>query len=120
MSNRNTISMETSEKIVTRIVEAQPEEWDDIPAMVKRVKGEFPEATEDDIIEAFEQAANELEESADRDQREVDALQELLPLFDGFPPGTPLGECARVKAERGDPLAIAFLEWEKRQAGGVQ
>jgi hypothetical protein len=31
-----------------------------------------------------------------------------------------LGECARIKAERGDPLAIAFLKWEAQQAGGVQ
>jgi hypothetical protein len=115
-----TITVEMSEKIVDRIVGAHSSGWDDIPAMFKRLKDQFPEATEDDIMEAFQDAAKELEDHAASNKREADALRDLRPLFEGFPPGTPLGECARVKAELGDPLALAFLEWEKTQAGGVQ
>lgn len=107
-------------QIVDAIVDFPPEMAGNIPAVMADLKSRFPTVTEGDIFGCFEEAIDALEERGNKNQREADALASLAPLFDGFPEGTPLGECARIKAERGDPLAIAYLEWEKQQAGGVQ
>jgi hypothetical protein len=46
-------------------------------------------------------------------------MQLVSLLFEGMPEGMELGECARIKAERGDPIALSFLEWERKQTGGL-
>ena len=105
------------EKLVDAIING---ERGDIVAMIERVAEAFPEATDDDIADAMVEAAEQLEERAESNQRELATMQLVAQLFEGMPEGMELGECARIKAERGDPLALAFLEWEKKQAGGVQ
>ncbi len=92
----------------------------DIAAMIERVAATFPEATDDDIADAMVEAAEQLEERAERSQQQLAAMQLAAKLFEGMPEGMELGECARIKAERGDALALAFLDREKKQAGGVQ
>lgn len=91
-----------------------------VPAVMKMVADRFPHATAADVDAAFGRAIAILDDRAAQDEAEADALDQLAPLFDGMPDGMPLGECARIKAERGDPLALAYLEWEKQQAGGIQ
>lgn len=80
----------------------------------------FPTSTVGDLRVGIEAGLQILEERTAQYERETDALKDLRPLFDGMPEGTELGECARIKAKRGDPLALAFLKWEADQAGGVQ
>lgn len=108
------------EQIVDAIVNFPPELAGNIPAVMADLIQRFPNASEKDIFDCFDEAITALRERAEQDEREADELERLAPLFDGMPEGTPLGECARIKAEQGDPLAIAFLKWEAEQAGGVQ
>lgn len=114
------LDADTRQKIVDAIVDCPPELVGNIPAVMAKLKADFPDAIEDDIFACFEDAMVALEERADQNMREAAALRALSPLFEGFPENMPIGECARIKAERGDPLAIAFLKWEVEQAGGVQ
>jgi hypothetical protein len=114
------ISKDDRHKAIDAIVDCPPELVGNVPGLFAKLKADFPSATDDELFECLEVAVDLLEERGAKHQREADALADLRPLFDGFPDGTPLGECARIKAEKGDPLALAFLEWEKAQAGGVQ
>jgi hypothetical protein len=91
-----------------------------LQAIMAKVAERFPAATEADVDAGLDRAIEIIEERAERNANEADALTRIAPLFDGMPDGMPLEECARIKAERGDPLAISFLEWMKQQAGGVQ
>lgn len=88
--------------------------------VLKYIAEKFPDLSEDDFAAAMDDAADEFEARAVKAEQESAALANLKPLFDGMPEGMSIGECARIKAERGDPLALSFIEWEKRQAGGVQ
>lgn len=108
------------EQIINRIVEADAKEFADMPAFFARLAKEFPGVTEDELIDCFVDAAKELDDIANQHQSQAAAIKDLAPLFEGMPDNMTVGECARIKAEKGDPLAIAFLEWEAKQAGGVQ
>lgn len=108
------------EQIVDAIVNFPPEMAGNIPAVMADLAKRFPTVSENEIFGCFEEAIEAIRARAEQDEREADALESLAPLFDGMPEGTPLGECARIKAEQGDPLAIAYLKWEVEQAGGVQ
>ncbi len=114
------LDAKTKEVIVQAIINCPPELVGNVPGLVAMLKGEHPDVGEDDLFACLLEAMDALEAIAEDSQREADAIRDLAPLFEGMPHGTPLGECARIKAERGDPLAIAFLKWEDDQAGGVQ
>ncbi|NTG09237.1 hypothetical protein [Rhizobium rhizogenes] len=108
------------EQIVDAIVDCPADLVGNIPALMAKLQADYPTATENEIFDCFEEAIVALEERAQKNQREANALHSLAPLFEGMPEGMSVGECARVKAERGDPLAISFLKWEAEQAGGLQ
>ena len=91
-----------------------------MPAVMCLVVDRFPNATAADVDAAIDRAIDIIENRAVQASAGADALDQLAPLFDGMPPNMSLGECARIKADHGDPLALAYLEWEKQQAGGVQ
>lgn len=84
------------------------------------ITSRFPQATVGDLRIGIEAGVELLEERAMRAEREKEALSYAAQLFEGMPKGLELGECARIKAKQGDPIALAFLEWEKQQAGGLQ
>lgn len=108
------------DRIVLSILKHMPEAEFDLPKLVSAVIAEIPGVTDRDVVACFGDAVDILRDDAATFEAETEALESLAPLFDGLPEGTPLGECARIKAEQGDPLAIAFLQWEVQQAGGVQ
>lgn len=107
-------------KVVEFIVGSVAEFSGDIDALFEKVRGKFPALSEDDVMKCFEEAAEQLERKMEREKRELGSLQSLKPLFEGMPKGMTLGECARIKAEKGDALAISYLAWERNQAGGSQ
>jgi hypothetical protein len=108
------------DQIIEAIVNCPADLVGNIPALMAKLQADFPTAPEIEIFGCFEEAIVALEERAQKNQREANSLHSLAPLFEGMPEGMSVGECARVKAERGDPLAISFLKWEAEQAGGVQ
>lgn len=91
-----------------------------VPTMMISMARQFPNASEADFDAAMDMAIEILEERAVSNTAESEAMKRLAPLFDGMPEGMSLGECARIKAERGDQLAVEFLKWETAQAGGIQ
>lgn len=93
---------------------------DGFPALMAAIATRFPSATVDDVDAGMERGIEIIEERAANNSAEANALHHLAPLFDGMPEDMPIGECARIKAERGDSLALAFLKWEQEQAGGLQ
>lgn len=108
------------DQIIEAIVDFPPEMAGDIPAVMADLQARFPTVSEDDIFGCFEEAIAKLRKSAAEHFAEAEALEKIASLGDGMPEGMSIGECARIKAERGDPLALAFLKWEADQAGGVQ
>lgn len=69
----------------------------------------FPLASEEQTERCMVKASHELRAQVEELAREGEQLDNLGPLFDGLPSGTTLGDAARIKAEQGDPLAIAYL-----------
>ncbi|ODM79934.1 hypothetical protein A6452_24260 [Bradyrhizobium elkanii] len=78
--------------------------------MIVRLGEQFPDASRDQITSAFKIAADDAREKVRKSQREAAALKTARPLLDDMPKGTTLRQAAEIKAKRGDPLAIAFLE----------
>lgn len=89
-------------------------------AILKNLTDKFPDLSRDEFTSAMHEAMCIFEERMEKASAEITSMEQLSPLFDGLPEGTPLEECARIKGERGDPLALAFLNWMAQQAGGVQ
>lgn len=69
-----------------------------------------PAASSEDIALAMEDAAGILEDHAAVADAQVAAMKNVGTLFEGMPEDMALGECARIKAARGDKLAIAVLK----------
>ncbi len=91
-----------------------------VSALEKLAMDKFPDATVNDILTAFEAGAAMLEKQAEQAEAELASMQFVSQLFDGMPEGMTLEECAIAKAEKGDPVAISFIEWRKQQEGGEQ
>ncbi|WP_216330642.1 hypothetical protein [Rhizobium sp. X9] len=89
-------------------------------AILQNLADKFPDLSRDEFTNAMDEAMSVFEERMEKASAEITSMEQLAPLFDGLPEGTPLEECARIKGERGDPLALAFLKWMAQQAGGVQ
>lgn len=62
-----------------------------------------------DLNKAMADAADRHRERKAELDAEADALLEFMPLFEGEPKDSMLGEIAVRKAAAGDPLAIKFL-----------
>ena len=103
------LTNEIKRQIVNTIVDCPPALLGNIPGLLDKLKADFPEIAEREILDCFEAAIVIIEQRASGYENEAADLNSLAPLFDGFPEGTPLGTCARIKASQGDPLAIAFL-----------
>jgi hypothetical protein len=73
--------------------------------MVRR----FSDVTFPDLDKAMADAADRLKERQAELDAEAEAMLEFMPLFEGEPEGSLLGEIAIRKAAGGDPLAIKFL-----------
>lgn len=69
------------------------------------IMSRMPEFGPAAIKEVFELMALERHEYAEQERAEIEQLERLKGLFAGLPPGTKLGEAAKIKAAAGDPFA---------------
>ena len=110
----------TRDAVIDALMNPSPELRGNLPGLIDDVGRRFPEVSEDEIFLCLDEAANKLEQRVTTYVAEAYTLRRLHSLFEGMPEGMSLGECAVIKAAQGDSLAIAYLEWEAEQSGGVQ
>lgn len=113
-SNRPMEHGEKHASVVHAMMEAVRGSGGDMIAAMAKVSERCPDLSHDEFDRAMDDAVEAFETLGAQHMAESEQLERLAPLFDGMPEGMPLGECARIKAEQGDPLALSYLEWEKR------
>lgn len=78
--------------------------------MFDDVHRKFPQASSAEVDRGFDIACDELEQEGRDHLKGADALTQAAKLLDGMPAGTKFADAVRVKAENGDPLAVALRD----------